>query len=120
MRLVSHPNVVDLRAFFYSNGDKVDLNLYHLFPSHPYSPFLLQAERRNLPQSRPRIHPRNRLPRKPSLLQTQTAHADAPNQTIHVPAPALPGLHPFSGDMSSRYQTSEPAVESCNRRSEVV
>jgi glycogen synthase kinase 3 beta len=23
MRLVSHPNVVDLRAFFYSNGDKV-------------------------------------------------------------------------------------------------
>ncbi len=23
MRLVSHPNVVDLKAFFYSNGDKV-------------------------------------------------------------------------------------------------
>lgn len=23
MRLVSHPNVVDLRAFFYSNGDRV-------------------------------------------------------------------------------------------------
>ena len=27
MRLVSHPNVVDLKAFFYSNGDKV-------FPHH--------------------------------------------------------------------------------------
>jgi glycogen synthase kinase 3 beta len=25
MRLVMHPNVVDLRAFFYSNGDKVSL-----------------------------------------------------------------------------------------------
>lgn len=25
MRLVSHPNVVDLKAFFYSNGDKVGL-----------------------------------------------------------------------------------------------
>jgi glycogen synthase kinase 3 beta len=24
MRLVSHPNVVDLKAFFYSNGDKKD------------------------------------------------------------------------------------------------
>lgn len=24
MRLVSHPNVVDLKAFFYSNGDKVN------------------------------------------------------------------------------------------------
>lgn len=23
MRVVKHPNVVDLRAFFYSNGDKV-------------------------------------------------------------------------------------------------
>lgn len=23
MRLVKHPNVVDLKAFFYSNGDKV-------------------------------------------------------------------------------------------------
>lgn len=23
MRLVSHPNVVDLRAFFYTNGEKV-------------------------------------------------------------------------------------------------
>lgn len=23
MRLVKHPNVVNLRAFFYSNGDKV-------------------------------------------------------------------------------------------------
>lgn len=26
MRLVKHPNVVDLRAFFYSNGDKVRLD----------------------------------------------------------------------------------------------
>lgn len=25
MRLVSHPNVVDLKAFFYSNGDKVSI-----------------------------------------------------------------------------------------------
>jgi glycogen synthase kinase 3 beta len=24
MRLVSHPNIVSLRAFFYSNGDKKD------------------------------------------------------------------------------------------------
>lgn len=24
MRLVSHPNVVDLKAFFYTNGDKKD------------------------------------------------------------------------------------------------
>lgn len=32
MRLVSHPNVVDLRAFFYSNGDKVR-HRFHKFSS---------------------------------------------------------------------------------------
>lgn len=36
MRLVSHPNVVDLKAFFYSNGDKVRFRItgrtkVHLF-----------------------------------------------------------------------------------------
>jgi len=30
MRLVKHPNVVDLRAFFYSNGDKVRAHPRHL------------------------------------------------------------------------------------------
>lgn len=30
MRLVSHPNIVDLKAFFYSNGDKVR-GLRHCF-----------------------------------------------------------------------------------------
>ena len=30
MRLVKHPNVVDLRAFFYSNGDKVRSSGYHV------------------------------------------------------------------------------------------
>lgn len=29
MRLLSHPNVVDLRAFFYSNGDKVRVIKVH-------------------------------------------------------------------------------------------
>jgi hypothetical protein len=35
MRLVMHPNVVDLRAFFYSNGDKVSL-LPPTFAPIPY------------------------------------------------------------------------------------
>jgi len=35
MRLVAHPNVVDLMAFFYSNGEKVGISLSSLtrFPS---------------------------------------------------------------------------------------
>lgn len=37
MRLVAHPNVVDLRAFFYSNGDKVRKFVYLSLPSNLFS-----------------------------------------------------------------------------------
>jgi len=33
MRLVIHPNVVDLKAFFYSNGEKVGKILVSLDPT---------------------------------------------------------------------------------------
>ena len=33
MRLVSHPNVVDLKAFFYSNGEKARKIV--IFPDSP-------------------------------------------------------------------------------------
>lgn len=38
MRLVSHPNVVDLKAFFYSNGDKVGLYMPCNLVSHSPRP----------------------------------------------------------------------------------
>lgn len=47
MRLVSHPNVVDLKAFFYSNGDKVSSTTFPtpspniLSPLAPVSPLLV-------------------------------------------------------------------------------
>src|SRR5712691_8754345 len=37
MRLVSHPNVVDLKAFFYSNGDKVCVTTSFPMPSAEFS-----------------------------------------------------------------------------------
>jgi hypothetical protein len=38
MRLVSHPNVVDLKAFFYSNGDKVRFRITgRVVPRSTYS-----------------------------------------------------------------------------------
>jgi hypothetical protein len=36
MRLVSHPNVVDLKAFFYSNGDKVEPLSWFFDTAHSY------------------------------------------------------------------------------------
>jgi serine/threonine protein kinase len=43
MRLVSHPNVVDLKAFFYSNGDKV--TFYVFFTLHILIIFFLSEGR---------------------------------------------------------------------------
>jgi glycogen synthase kinase 3 beta len=44
MRLVSHPNVVDLKAFFYSNGDKVCLTLADARYVAPYTHSLQKDE----------------------------------------------------------------------------
>lgn len=30
MRIVRHPNIVELKAFYYSNGDRVSLFMYAL------------------------------------------------------------------------------------------
>lgn len=42
MRIVRHPNIVELKAFYYSNGDRVCVTtLTTLWPSPPgASPFL--------------------------------------------------------------------------------
>jgi glycogen synthase kinase 3 beta len=56
MRLVSHPNVVDLRAFFYSNGDKPDevyLNL--VLESIPETVYRASRHYAKLKQTMPMI-----------------------------------------------------------------
>lgn len=59
MRIVRHPNIVQLKAFYYSNGERVS------FPAHvlhvdPRS--LRPAEGRGVPESGAGIRPGDRLP----------------------------------------------------------
>ncbi|KAK6966396.1 kinase domain-containing protein [Favolaschia claudopus] len=77
MRLVSHPNVVDLEAFFYINGEKpaqkdeVYLNLVL-----EYVPETVYRASRH-------------------YAKLKTADADATNQTLYVPTSPLTRLHSF-------------------------
>jgi hypothetical protein len=91
MRLVSHPNVVDLKAFFYSNGDKVGIAISG-FGNRRAN---MAEEGRGLLEPGPRVRPRDRLPLAPLLHQAQADRADASGQALHVPAPAVVGVHPL-------------------------
>lgn len=96
MRLVSHPNVVELRAFFYSNGERVCWlpSLYE-----PYSCYCIRRTAKegwSLPQLSARICSRNCLPSIETLRETQADHAHALYSLIHVSTPPISSLHPLS------------------------
>lgn len=85
MRLVSHPNVVELKAFFYSNGEKVrGIMLSANRVSLMFTSTL--AEGRSLPQPRSGVRTRDRLPSFQALRQAQAGHANVAGQIVHVPS----------------------------------
>lgn len=120
MRIVKHPNVVDLRAFFYSNGDKVRAaQLMLVSPEFSFLTCLLlitptPTERRSLPESCPRIRARDSLPSIATLRQDEADHANAPHQALHVPTSAQLGLHSLHRHLSSRHQATESASQPCD------
>ena len=81
MRLVEHPNVVDLKAYFYSNGDKVRQR-------HEEGGILLTgtlAERRSVSQLGTGIRPRDRVQGFKALFKIEATDAVAADQAVHVP-----------------------------------
>lgn len=84
MRLVSHPNVVELKAFFYSNGEKVSPILLSANRTSLISP-PMPPEGRSLPQPRSGVRTRDRLPSFQALCQAQAGHANVAGQVVHVP-----------------------------------
>ena len=59
MRIVRHPNIVELKAFYYSNGDRVSApgrDSWHGEIAY------MGIERGSIPQPRTRICARNRVP----------------------------------------------------------
>ena len=135
MRMVSHPNVVNLHAFFYSNGEKVGRRAAPMIVSHAKQCCSGQ-EGRSLPQSRPRIRSRNRLSRVAAVCEIEADYAHELHQALHVrfpeyisyppliisqvPTSPLTRLHPLSRNLPSRHQTSEPSTESTHWYSQTV
>lgn len=76
MRIVSHPNIVELKAFYYSNGERVsglagwfdDLELDMLTVS--------DLERRGILKLSPRVCTGNCLPRLSVLQQNEGRYAN--------------------------------------------
>jgi hypothetical protein len=79
MRLVSHPNVVDLKAFFYTNGDKASSFVINMNLAD-------QTERRGLLEFSVGVCPRDCLSSIKALLETQASHAHASSEALHVPS----------------------------------
>ena len=70
--------------------------------------FLLKRRgtRRDLPQSGPRVHPRDHLHDLPQTFQSKAIYANRPCENVLVSAPEVLGLHPCSGRVSSRHQAT--------------
>ena len=91
MRLVSHTNVVGLKAFFYSNGDKKDevfLNLVLEFV--PETIYRASRHYTKLKQPMP-------------MLYVKVRTCKIKLQVIHVSINEIFGLYTLFGYMSSRY-----------------
>ena len=100
MRIVRHPNIVELKAFYYSNGERVSSRARYNNTRNikDQSPDLC-VERRSLPQSCVGIRSGNRLPCLALLQQNQNHHADIGDQNLHISAFPLTRIHPFPRNM---------------------
>ena len=76
MRIVSHPNIVELKAFYYSNGERVSEWIGWF--DHSVSGILTisDSERRGILESGPRVCAGNRLPGLSILQQDEGCHAN--------------------------------------------
>jgi hypothetical protein len=117
MRIVRHPNIVELKAFYYSNGERVHTALPILMTSLTN---IRAAERRSLPQSRSGIRTRDSLPCLAIFQQDEDDNANPGSQALHLSTLQIAGLHPLSRHLPSRHQAPKPSARSCKRRSQTV
>jgi serine/threonine protein kinase len=61
MRIVRHPNIVQLKAFYYSNGERVS-GLTARTASRRACAYQIMTERRGLSEPRAGVRPGNRIP----------------------------------------------------------
>ena len=76
MRIVRHPNIVELKAFYYSNGERVSHRGRKSHPGSVADHILTSSlERRSLPESRVGVRSGNRLSCLALLQQDEDYHA---------------------------------------------
>lgn len=114
MRIVRHPNIVELKAFYYSTGERVCRVVPFACISHGNS-FLTTcsttiAERRSVSEPGARVCARDRVPGITVFQQDEDHHADDRGQALHLPALPIPSIHTFSGHLPSRHQAPEPSA----------
>lgn len=141
MRLVAHPNVVDLKAFFYSNGDKVSCVLQGTVASSssadgvqkdevylnlvlefvPETVYRASRHYSKLKQAMPMLQVKLYMYQvSPTLHFLFISQYLVALYTAKDIAPPVPRIHPFSRDMPPRYQTPEPAPQPSHGYSEIV
>lgn len=74
MRIVRHPNIVELKAFYYSNGERVRTVRYRLKLTNGVTN--CRTERRSLPQPRLGVCSRDSLQGIEILQQDEDNHAN--------------------------------------------
>jgi len=113
MRIVRHPNIVELKAFYYSNGERV--GYLYLLTSRMIQLLTRNVcllERRSLLEPGVGIRSGDRISRIALLQQVEDDHAYPGDQNLHISAVPLTRIHPFARYLSQGYQATEPATRS--------
>jgi hypothetical protein len=119
MRIVRHPNIVELKAFFYNNGERVCV-CKQARPCIFVYLTVSATEGRGLPESRTRIRSRDRLPCLALLQQDEDRHAHSRGQALHLPALPLPRLHPLPRHLPQGHQAAKSPLGSIDRCTKAV
>ena len=101
MRLTSHPNIVELQAFFYSNGEKKDevfLNLVLEFV--PETIYRASRHYSKIKQTMPMLSIKVSYKKSSSSYLLSVL-------AVHVSNIPFIGIHPCAWYMPSRHQTSK-------------
>lgn len=125
MKVMNHPNICGLKAYFYTQGD-TKVNIYIIIQMLGMEGGYIQSCRMltrmwlvsqhyfkkegwSVPESGDGICSRDSVPRIPSLCQNQATYSHASRQIVHVPIVPFLGLLSYAGYLSSWYQATKLA-----------
>ena len=101
MRIVRHPNIVELKAFYYSNGERVGDPVQPGLSGRATTNLLCATvERRGVLESRVGVCTRDRLPCLAFLQQIEDNHAHPRDQDLYLSTFPFTSLYSLSRNLS--------------------